>query len=491
MDLLFRRRATKEELSEGERQILMEHERLKSEGLEEQPKEAAEGSQSAEERLEKMIKEDEERRGKESLRTEALEVAEAGVREQVRTPVRDDEEGKSLWPGGPSEMPAPRGPVTPVPLFNEDQLRRLEDLERQAPLLIRREPEVMRPDWLKTEELKKQEAESRQEVDRQQLRTGLRLRGEESEVWVRRAQEAEQRSVELIQQRQASEKEVMKKTEEILRLEEEQLRLEKENLMIAKENAAIAKENEMLRRQVRLLSEKFGDGQSPANDEGRFATPEEERKSPAKEKEEAEIEGAKKEKRVEMSASEESKPMDLMIRMMNTMQKMVEKEGDKKVEDKGSEVETVRYGQIDLPKLQDWCVESAPLDLGDWLTQVEPIMGDLTATSNDWWSTILEEARDWYQDHQGLGPMDRLTHDVIPSEKLKSPRRGRLERRVTSLLLASLPEAQKDEMIATKTLSPLGIISKLMVAYQPPARGCNTGRGFDFSTTMASLEEES
>ena len=467
MDLLFRRRATKEELSEGERQILMEHERLKSEGLEEQPKEAAEGSQNAEERLEKMIKEDEERRGKESLRAEALEVAEAGVRDQVRTPARDDEEGKSLWPGGPSEAPAPRGPVTPVPLFNEDQLRRLEDLERQAPLLIRREPEVMRPDWLKTEELKKQEAESRQEVDRQQLRIGRRLRGEDSEAWVRRAQEAEQRSVELIQQRQASEKEVMKKTEEILRLEEEQLRLEKENLMIAKENAAIAKENEMLRRQVRLLSEKVGDEPSPANDEGRFATPEEERKSPAREKEEAEIGGTKKEKRVEMSASEESKPMDLMIRMMNTMQKMVEKEGDKKVEDKGSEVETVRYGQIDLPKLQDWCVESAPLDLGDWLTQVEPIMGDLTATSNDWWSTILEEARGWYQDHQGLGPMDRLTHDVTPSEKLKSPRWGRLERRVTSLLLASLPEAQKDEMIATKTLSPLGIISKLMVAYQP------------------------
>lgn len=70
----------------------------------------------------------------------------------------------------------------------------------------------------------------------------------------------------------------MKKTGEILKLEEENLSIEKENLRIAKENAAIAQENEMLRRQIRLLSEKHGDGRSPANDGGQFATPEEERK---------------------------------------------------------------------------------------------------------------------------------------------------------------------------------------------------------------------
>lgn len=37
----------------------------------------------------------------------------------------------------------------------------------------------------------------------------------------------------------------------------------------------------------------------------------------------------------------------------------------------------------------------------------------------------------------------------------------------SSLLLTALPEAQKDEMIATQSLSPLAIVAKLMVAYQP------------------------
>lgn len=95
----FRRRATQAELLEGERQMLMEQERLKSEDLEEQPKEAAEGPQNAEERLEKMIsKEKEERGGQGSLQSEVVEgrqsAVEAGASEQVRTPVRDEDEGK-------------------------------------------------------------------------------------------------------------------------------------------------------------------------------------------------------------------------------------------------------------------------------------------------------------------------------------------------------------------------------------------------------------
>lgn len=177
----FRRRATQAELLEGERQMLMEQERLKSEDLEEQPKEAAEGSQNAEERLEEMIAKEvaEERRS----------AVEAGAIEQVRTPVRDEDERKKLWPGGPSEAPAQKGPVTPIPLFNEDQIRRLEELERQAPMLMKKESELKRPGWLSDEELRKQEVESQQEAEKQQLRKGLRLRTEDSGALVRRVQE--------------------------------------------------------------------------------------------------------------------------------------------------------------------------------------------------------------------------------------------------------------------------------------------------------------
>ena len=43
----------------------------------------------------------------------------------------------------------------------------------------------------------------------------------------------------------------------------------------------------------------------------------------------------------------------------------------------------------------------------------------------------------------------------------------RLERRASSLLLAALPDGQKEEMVATKNLSPLAMITRLMTIYQP------------------------
>ena len=43
----------------------------------------------------------------------------------------------------------------------------------------------------------------------------------------------------------------------------------------------------------------------------------------------------------------------------------------------------------------------------------------------------------------------------------------RVEKRAVSMLLASVPTTVKEELVATRTLSPLGLVSKLMVLYQP------------------------
>ena len=96
--------------------------------------------------------------------------------------------------------------------------------------------------------------------------------------------------------------------------------------------------------------------------------------------------------------------------------------------------------------MPEWSVESGPLDMGDWLTQVQPIMGDLTSTSHLWWNLILEESKKWYLAHQALGPMDTLTHQPSPSAELKDVKWSRLERRATSLLLSALPPSQREEI---------------------------------------------
>ena len=120
-----------------------------------------------------------------------------------------------------------------------------------------------------------------------------------------------------------------------------------------------------------------------------------------------------------------------------------------------------------MPRLTDWNPSTGPIDLNDWLALIEPIMADLTATSHDWWDRLLKEARQWYQDHMALSPMDRLTHEPQPSKDLDQPKWIRLERRASTLLMMSIPEAQKEELVSTKRITALKIICHLFTTFQP------------------------
>lgn len=88
--------------------------------------------------------------------------------------------------------------------------------------------------------------------------------------------------------------------------------------------------------------------------------------------------------------------------------------------------------KIELLKLPEWALGSAPLDLGDWVAQIEHIMGDLTSSSSIWWSTLLGEAKAWYEEHQTLGPLEKLSHKPVASTSLAKQKWTRLDRRVTS-----------------------------------------------------------
>ena len=58
-------------------------------------------------------------------------------------------------------------------------------------------------------------------------------------------------------------------------------------------------------------------------------------------------------------------------------------------------VESVKPGTTTLVELPEVST-TAPIDLQDWLTAVEPAMGDLSDSSSSWWTTLLEEAQSWY-----------------------------------------------------------------------------------------------
>ena len=124
---------------------------------------------------------------------------------------------------------------------------------------------------------------------------------------------------------------------------------------------------------------------------------------------------------------------------------------------KEDSMEVVKPGVQQLPLLLE-PGDTAPIDLGDWLTTVEPVMADLSDGSHVWWAQVVHEATCWYKDYVKLRPIQRTNFEANPSDELKKEKWVRVERRAGGV---------KEELVATKSLTPLRILAKLMSLYQP------------------------
>ena len=180
-----------------------------------------------------------------------------------------------------------------------------------------------------------------------------------------------------------------------------------------------------------------------------------------------------------------SKSMELMMAMVKTMEKMQSKFTEGR-EEGGTirGVEVVRTGVPELPALPTWTPNQGPLQLNDWLLTLEPVIADLTTTSEEWWSKMVKAAEDWYQRHMALAPLDRLAHDPLPPQDLKEDRWQRLERRMSSMMLQAVPPHVKEELVSGRRLTVFGILTHLYLAYCP-------GGVMEKQTLLRSLEEPS
>ena len=145
-------------------------------------------------------------------------------------------------------------------------------------------------------------------------------------------------------------------------------------------------------------------------------------------------------------------------------------------------VELVRTGGADLPALQPWTPSQGPLQLGDWMLLSEPIVSDLTATSQEWWSVLVQSSESWYQYHMSLPPLSRLQHEAKPPDELNQEKWQRLERRMSSMMLQAIPETVKEELVASRRLTAFGILTHLYLTYCP-------GGVMEKQTLLRSLED--
>ena len=160
--------------------------------------------------------------------------------------------------------------------------------------------------------------------------------------------------------------------------------------------------------------------------------------------------------------------MQFMTLMLESMKELQKKIGDGS-EEKGQVggVEVVRAGAPELPTLQPWTSTHGPLQLGDWLSLIEPVVSDLSTTSEQWWVLMMSEVEMWYQDHMSLGPLERIEHSAETPKCLQLKKWQRLERRVATMVLKAIPEVHREELVSSRRLSVYGIITHLFVMFCP------------------------
>ena len=178
--------------------------------------------------------------------------------------------------------------------------------------------------------------------------------------------------------------------------------LEKENLSMKKDLELVSAENLRMRQRLKQIESPFGTPREPASQRHGVLEGEDEKED---EVSLSGFETPKDEKKIEERGKKDlnEKSMELMLKMMDSMQKMMLKKNG------SPEVEMVRGAH-----LQEWSAESAPLDLGDWFIMLDPVMGDLTPTSHAWWDLVMGEAKEWYKHHQTLSPLERASHKPVP-----------------------------------------------------------------------------
>ena len=140
--------------------------------------------------------------------------------------------------------------------------------------------------------------------------------------------------------------------------------------------------------------------------------------------------------------------------------------------------DSLRSFPITLPKLASPSEKNAALLAGDWLTQIKPLISDVSSKASVWWDLVLQQTMAKYSMWLEAGPLDKLR--ILPPSDEEIPGYGRLVQRVTTMLLAAVLEELRGELISTRQLTLQGILFRVLKAFQP-------GSLYERSQTLAAL----
>ena len=120
---------------------------------------------------------------------------------------------------------------------------------------------------------------------------------------------------------------------------------------------------------------------------------------------------------------------------------------------------------VDLPALPPASGDSAALMFGDWLTMITPLMRDIAGSSRGWWETVVTQAETAYNQWLVASPLEKLR--LKPSMAGAGWYKDRVEQRGLSMLLASVPESIRKELVSSRRMTSTEVVFRLFQVYQP------------------------
>ena len=171
-------------------------------------------------------------------------------------------------------------------------------------------------------------------------------------------------------------------------------------------------------------------------------------------------------------------PLGLLVQGMTQLQSAV----SESLRTKAKELEIVKPGTSELPRLADLSENSA-IDVGDWLHGLQNHMGDLSNGSGLWWREIMLSLAAYYDAYTRASHVGKLSlrPEDYESEELKDTKWARVDKRAASMLLSSVPDSVRDEILASRLTGTLSILARVIVLYRP-------GSVVERQQVLASLE---
>ena len=135
---------------------------------------------------------------------------------------------------------------------------------------------------------------------------------------------------------------------------------------------------------------------------------------------------------------------------------------------KVAEQEVVKPGISELPRLPELS-ETSCIDIEDWIHSLQCPMGDLSNGSSSWWKEILQCLDRFYSAYLESTNITKLSlkPEACATAYLKEERWGRVDKRATSMILTSLPDAVRAEILALRLSGTLAVLGRVMVLYRP------------------------